>query len=225
MTSLIIIGLSLKRLLVSLDTLTTKAAAGTLVKPTVSAEAGRSGGGQKKTQQKKKTYRTTVCVKIYLPRAFNVSEEIWAHLGRRRPGLSRRTRDCTSADVQRGNKIKGYQRNPVIARRLTVSPASKRRHLFCVLISSRCCGLLSRCACSTRLAGGLGGWRGLWLHQHPLGEALWLPQDNETYLKSSTGAGIDYSLQRLTHKTISSIFTQGRAGRCLKAPCVRFSHT
>lgn len=155
MTSLIIIGLSLKRLLVSLDTLTTKAAAGTLVKPTVSAEAGRSGGWQKK--QQKKTYRTTVCVKIYLPRAFNVSEEIWAHLGRRRPGLSRRTRDCTSADVQRGNKIKGYQRNPVIARRLTVSPASKRRHLFCVLISSRCCGLLSRCACSTRLAGGLGG--------------------------------------------------------------------
>lgn len=122
-----------------------------------------SGGGEvrrgTKTQQKK-TYRTTVCVKIYLPRAFNVSEEIWAHLGRCRPGLSRRTRDCTSADVQRGNKIKGYQRNPVIARRLTVSPASKRRHLFCVLISSRCCGLLSRCACSTRLAGGLGGLEG-----------------------------------------------------------------
>lgn len=52
MTSLIITGLSLKRLLVSLDTLTTKAAAGTLVKPTVSAEAGRSGGGQKHNRKK-----------------------------------------------------------------------------------------------------------------------------------------------------------------------------
>lgn len=41
------------------------------------------------------------------------------------------------ADVRRGNKIKGYQRNPVIARRLTVSPASKPRHLFCALIRWR----------------------------------------------------------------------------------------
>lgn len=65
---------------------------------------------------------------------------------------------------------------------------------------------------------GGGGRRGPWLHQHPLGEALWLPQDNETYLKSSTGARIDCSLQRLTHKTISSIFTQGRGSRVFKGP-------
>lgn len=53
MTFLIITGLSLKRLLVSLDALTTNAAAGTLVRPPVSAEAGGSGGGQKTTEKKK----------------------------------------------------------------------------------------------------------------------------------------------------------------------------
>lgn len=54
MTSLIITGLRLKRSLVSLDTLTTNAAAGSLVRPAVSAEAGRSGGGQKNNTTEKK---------------------------------------------------------------------------------------------------------------------------------------------------------------------------
>lgn len=42
-------------------------------------------------------------------------------------------RDCRSGEVQ-AEQIKGYQRNPVIARQLIVSSGTKQGHFFCLLI-------------------------------------------------------------------------------------------
>lgn len=70
--------------------------------------------------------------------------------------------------ICRGEQIKGYQRNPVIARQLIVSPGTKQRHFFCLLIRFA----LVRSAEPLRLCKRLvEGKERLWLQQHPLGEA------------------------------------------------------
>lgn len=84
---------------------------------------------------------------IFISYVYNLSEEIWAHLGSHLSGWSRMEQDCTSGNMH-GEQIKGYQRNPVIARQLIVSPGTKQKHFFCLLIRLRPCGLLSRCACA-----------------------------------------------------------------------------
>lgn len=107
---------------------------------------------------------THTCSKLvwrFIWYVYNMSEEIWAHLSSHLSGWSCMEQDCTSGDVQ-GEQIKGYQRNPVIARQLIVSPGTKQRHFFCLLIRLRSCGLLSRCVVS---------WRKR-LQQHPLGEGF-----------------------------------------------------
>lgn len=100
----------------------------------------------KKKLKKKK--RAAVCVKIYLllgsicRKRFELTS---ARVGRAPIMLGARLHKCRCA---RGEQIKGYQRNPVIARQLTVSAGSKQGHSFCLLISPRFCGLLSRWACA-----------------------------------------------------------------------------
>lgn len=67
-----------------------------------------------------------------------------------------------------GEQIKGYQRNPVIARQLIVSPGTKQKLL---LPADKVAPLRSAepLRLYMRLAEGKGR---LWLQQHPLGEGL-----------------------------------------------------
>lgn len=220
MTSLIIIGLSLKRLLVSLDTHTTKAAAGTLVKPTESAEAGGSGGGQK-NNRKKNLSHNSLCQDLSPACVQRVGRD----LSSPRPPSARpitpdaRLHKCRCAKGEQNKRLseKSSHRPTVDCQPCSQAEALVLRADKLALLRSAQ-PLRLQHEVGWRVGGVGGGRRGLWLHQHPLGEDLWLPQDNETYLKSSTGARIDSSLQRLTHKTMSSIFTQGRGSRVFKGP-------
>lgn len=61
--------------------------------------------------------------------------------------------DCKSVDALE-EQIKGYQSDPVVGRQLIVSPAMKRRHLFCLLIRLGSCGPAEPLHVCTRLHEG-----------------------------------------------------------------------
>lgn len=95
-------------------------------------------------------------------------------------------RDCTSADVQKGEQNKRLSEKsshrPTVdcQRCFQVGALVLRADKLALLRSAQPLRLPH--AVGWRVGGGVGlGW-GFWLHQDPLGEALWLPHDNETCL-------------------------------------------
>lgn len=102
--------------------------------------------GRQRTLVNTHTHTSRLNIKIYLTCGQYVGREMWAHLSSHLSGWSRRERDCTTGDVQE-EQIKSYQRNPVIARQLIVSPGTEQRHFFCLLIRLRSCWAVA-CLCA-----------------------------------------------------------------------------